>query len=63
MVLTQLDISHFISKDMDCPAKTHWEGGWKWILRYLKGTTDVGLMYGKSLTTRNGGVGFEQEIF
>ena len=30
----------------------------KWILRYLRGTADVGLVYGKNLNPANSVVGF-----
>ena len=33
-----------VSRYMSNPGKMHWEAV-KWILRYLKGTTDLGLMF------------------
>nr|GFA85306.1 retrotransposon protein, putative, Ty1-copia subclass [Tanacetum cinerariifolium] len=36
--------AHF--KVLANPCKNHWEAV-KWILKYLKGTTDVGLVYGR----------------
>ncbi|KAL5551727.1 hypothetical protein UlMin_001903 [Ulmus minor] len=50
MVSTRLDISHAISvlsRFMSNPEKEHWLG-MKWLLRYLKGRSDVGLIYEKS---------------
>ena len=50
MVCTRPDISHavsVVSRYMGRPGKAHWEAV-KWILRYLKGTADVGLLYGVS---------------
>lgn len=47
MVYTRLDISQTVSM-VSCyikrPGKTHWEAV-KWILRYLNGITDVGIVY------------------
>ncbi|CAM6086082.1 unnamed protein product [Calypogeia fissa] len=47
MVCTRPDISHvvgLVSRYMANPGKVHWEAV-KWILRYLKGTSDVGLLF------------------
>ncbi|KAL5581834.1 hypothetical protein UlMin_014276 [Ulmus minor] len=49
MVSTRPDISHAISvfnRFMSNPGKEHWLG-MKWLLRYLKGSSDVGLIYEK----------------
>ncbi|XP_075108916.1 secreted RxLR effector protein 161-like [Nicotiana tabacum] len=49
MVCTRPDISYAISvmsRYMACPSKEHWQA-MKWILRYLKGTADVGLTFYK----------------
>ncbi|KAL5577233.1 hypothetical protein UlMin_018932 [Ulmus minor] len=49
MVSTRPDISHVISvlsRFMSNPGKEHWVG-MKWLLRYLKGSLDVGLIYEK----------------
>ena len=56
MVCTRPDIAHavgLVSRFMSNPGKEHWCAV-KWILRYLKGTTDVGLLFGKgsSLSVR-----------
>ncbi|KAH9687838.1 hypothetical protein KPL70_014918 [Citrus sinensis] len=48
MVLTRPNISHavsVVSKYMANPGKEHWRAV-KWILRYLSGTADYGLIYG-----------------
>lgn len=50
MVNTRPDIAHavgVVSRFMANPDKEHWEAV-KWILRYLKGTTDLALCYGGS---------------
>ncbi|KAF2303953.1 hypothetical protein GH714_025070 [Hevea brasiliensis] len=50
MVCTRPDISHAVSvasRYMACPEKEHWQAV-KWILRYLKGTTDVGLTFDRA---------------
>ena len=49
MVLT-IDISHalsVVSRYMASPGHDHWQAT-KWILRYLKGTLEYGLVYGRS---------------
>src|SRR5436190_17999813 len=49
MVCTRPDISHavsVVSRYMACPVRQHWEAV-KWILRYLQGTTDMGLIFDK----------------
>ena len=50
MVCTRPDISHavsVVSRYMACPGKSHWNAV-KWILRYLRGTSDTYLEFGKS---------------
>lgn len=47
MVGTRFDVSQavsVVSRYMKCPGKTHWEAV-KWILRYLKGTIDMGIVH------------------
>lgn len=47
MVCTRPDIAHAIScvsRYMSDPGKTHWQA-LKWILRYLKGSENVGILY------------------
>ena len=49
MVCTRPDIGHavgVVSRFMSNPGKVHWEAV-KWILRYLRGTTDKCLYFGK----------------
>ena len=51
MVCTRLEISHavsVVSRYMDRPRKIHWQT-MKWILRYLRGTSHVDLVYVKIL--------------
>ena len=48
MVLTRPDLSYavsLVSRFMSNPGKEHWRAV-KWILRYLRGTTSYGLLYG-----------------
>ena len=50
MVCTRPDISHVVSvvsRYMACPGKSHWNAV-KWILRYLRGTSDACLEFGRS---------------
>lgn len=35
-----------MSRFLSCPGKLHWEAV-KWILKYLNGTRDVGLLFGR----------------
>ncbi|KAI3791043.1 hypothetical protein L2E82_04591 [Cichorium intybus] len=47
MVCTRPDIVHavgVVSRFMSNPGKEHWEGV-KWLLRYLKGTTEIALCF------------------
>nr|GEX57920.1 retrovirus-related Pol polyprotein from transposon TNT 1-94 [Tanacetum cinerariifolium] len=49
MVCTRPDIAYvvsIVSRYLTNPGKNHWEAV-KWILKYLKGTADVGLVYGR----------------
>ena len=56
IVLTRPDISHdvsVVSRYMTSSSKEHWK--WvKWILRYLKRTLNLGLVYGKNSRTEEG---------
>ncbi|OAE25973.1 hypothetical protein AXG93_1712s1530 [Marchantia polymorpha subsp. ruderalis] len=56
MISTILDIAMAmgkVSRYMSNPGKMHWEAV-KWILRYLKGTMDYGLLFGaKSLNAKS----------
>lgn len=42
--------SHLLSKFLNNPGKTHWKAA-KHVLRYLRGTSDVGLTYSKTNVT------------
>ncbi|KAH9685060.1 hypothetical protein KPL70_013801 [Citrus sinensis] len=58
MVLTRPDISHslsLISRYMASPRKEHWRAA-KWMLRYLNGTLDYGLLYGNGRETNEAGL-------
>ena len=58
MVLTRPDFSHalsLISRYMASPGKEHWKAA-KWVLRYLNGTLDYGLLYGKNRETNEAGL-------
>lgn len=49
MVCTRPDLEHvvsIVSRHLANYEKSHWEGA-KWIMRYLRGSTKVGLFYGK----------------
>ncbi|CAM8897326.1 unnamed protein product [Rhodiola kirilowii] len=49
MVCTRPDIAHgvsLVSRHMANPGKYHWQAV-KWLLRYIKGTLNKGLVYGK----------------
>ena len=48
MICTRPDIAHVVgtvSRFLFNPGKEHW-GALKWILRYLKGTSDMELCFG-----------------
>lgn len=60
MVCTRPDISNSasaVSWFMRHPGKMHWQAV-KWILRYLRGTTDVGLVYDMSHNTGGSIIGY-----
>ena len=47
MICTRPDLAHavsVVSKYMANPGKQHWDAV-KWIFRYLKGTTDYGIIF------------------
>jgi histone deacetylase 1/2 len=57
-VNTRPDISHavgILSRFMSCPTDKHWDAG-KHVLRYLKGSADLGLTYVGKHTALNQGV-------
>ena len=56
MVCTRPDITHavgVVSRFMSNPGKQHWEAV-KWILRYLRGTSNVYLYFGSNKPTLEG---------
>ena len=58
MVLTRPDISHalsLISRYMASPGKEHWKAA-KWVMGYLNGTLEYGLLYGKNRETNEAGL-------
>ncbi|KAL5555664.1 hypothetical protein UlMin_037900 [Ulmus minor] len=60
MVSTRLDLSFamsVLSRFMINPGKSNWEA-MKWLFRYIKGTTDIGLIYEKKKGTKLGLEGF-----
>lgn len=59
MVCTRPDLSHavsIVSRYMSDPGTEHWNAV-KWIVRYLKGTSNSGLIYGKA-SEGSGVIGF-----
>ncbi|KAH9724437.1 Integrase catalytic domain-containing protein [Citrus sinensis] len=65
MVCTMLDIAYAISvvsRFLSYPGKIHWNAV-KWIIRYLKGSSTCGLMYGKSKSDINEVMGFIDSDF
>ena len=65
MVCTRPDISNavsVVSRYMDNPGKAHWQAV-KWILRYLRGTTDVGIIYDRSNNTSGSVIGYVDSDF
>ena len=60
MTCTQLDIAPAmgkVSRYMSNPRKIHWEVV-KWILKYLKGTTDFGLVFDSKLHNAKSVIGY-----
>ena len=56
MVCTRHDITYamgIVSKYMANPGKEHWEAV-KWLLRYLRGTSNTSLCYGNGKVVRQG---------
>ena len=50
MIATRPDIIYgvgLVSRFMSCPSKDHWHAV-KWLLRYLKGSSRLGLSYSKT---------------
>ena len=59
MVCSRLDLSYAISRYMANPGKEHWKTV-QWIFRYLRGSTDVCLHFGR---TRDEVVGYVDSNF
>jgi len=60
MMCTRPDLSQaisMISKYMHDPEKGHWETV-KWVLRYIKGTINVGLVFEKDSTGKQECIGY-----
>ena len=60
MVYTRPDLLQavvMISSYMHDPGKDHWEAV-KWVLRYIQGTIDVGLVFKKDSTSNQECVGY-----
>ena len=60
MVCTRPDFSQvvsMISRYMHDPGKGHWEAK-KWVLRYIKGIIDVGLIFEKNSTGKKECIGY-----
>ena len=50
MIATRPNIAYgvgLVSRFMSCPSKDHWQAV-KWLLRYLNGSSKLGLVYGKA---------------
>ena len=65
MVCTRSDISHavsVVSRYMDRPGKGHWQAV-KWILRYLKGSTNIGLCFDRETNSDCKIVGYSDSDF
>ncbi|KAF5775409.1 putative RNA-directed DNA polymerase [Helianthus annuus] len=65
MVCTRPDLAYavsVVSRYLSCPGKVHWEAV-KWILRYLKGTQDWGLVFGDNASDQQRVVGFVDADF
>ena len=65
IVCTRADIVYIVSlvsRFMSDPGKEHWDAV-KWIIRYLRGTPDHGLMYGRSKQDEKSVVGYVDSDF
>ena len=65
MVCTHPDISHavnVVSRYMANPSKEHWQAV-KWILRYLRGTANIGLVYDRVSTDSGSVIGYVDSDF
>jgi len=60
MMCTRLDLSQtisMVSRYRHDLGRGHWEA-MKWILGYIKGTTDVGLVFKKDITGKQEYIGY-----
>ena len=60
MVCTRPDLAYvvsIVSRFMHNPGNAHWEAV-KWILRYLKGSPDLGLVFDQHRVDPGGAVGY-----
>ena len=60
MVCTRPDISYatsMVSRFLTDPGEEHWNA-LKWIMRYIAGTLNVGLIYSSKFKTKNDAVGY-----
>jgi len=60
MVCTRPDLAYFVSmvsRYMHNPGKSHWSAV-KWIFRYLKGTSGIGLVFDRKMATTNDVAGY-----
>ncbi|KAH9668944.1 hypothetical protein KPL70_021590 [Citrus sinensis] len=65
MVCTRSDIAYavsVVSRFLSCPGKVHWNAI-KWIMRYLKGSSTCGLLYGKTKSDKIEVMGFVDSDF
>lgn len=65
MVCTRSDIAYavsVVSRYLSCPGKVHWNAV-KWIMRYLKGSSTCGLLYGKTKSDKIEVMGFVDSDF
>ena len=60
MMCTKPNLSQavsMVSRYMHDPSRGHWEAV-KWILRYIKGTIDIGLIFKKDVTGKQKCIGY-----
>ncbi|KAH9662167.1 hypothetical protein KPL70_024758 [Citrus sinensis] len=65
MVCTRSDIAYavsVVSRYLSCPGKVHWNAV-KWIMRYLRGSSTCGLLYGKTKNEEIEVIGFVDSDF
>jgi len=64
MVCTRPDLAYvvsIVSRFMHNPGKAHWEAV-KWILRYLKGSPDLGLVFDQHRADPGGAIGYGGDL-